>query len=151
MYVIISNIQGIYKELYINILQMSSYIGIVTSGGLGNQLFELFCAISYAIDNNLTLVIFSKYQNNSINDFRDRNTYWHSFLDTLQQYVQPVKNRENMLTFSEQSFEYNKIPDRLLNHVFQGYFQSYKYFDHNYEKISDMINLKGKQINLKKK
>jgi hypothetical protein len=128
-----------------------SYIGIVTSGGLGNQLFELFCAISYTIDNNLRLVIFSKHQNNTINDFRDRNTYWHSFLDALQQYVQPVENRENMLTYNEQSFEYNKIPSGLSNYVLQGYFQSYKYFDHNYQKIANMINLKGKQINIKTK
>jgi predicted O-linked N-acetylglucosamine transferase (SPINDLY family) len=99
----------------------------------------------------LKIVIFSKHQNNSVNDFRDRNTYWHSFLDTLQQYVQPVENRGNMLTYSEQSFEYSKIPAGLSNYVLQGYFQSYKYFHHNYAKITDMINLKEKQRNIQNK
>ena len=99
----------------------------------------------------MKIVIFSKHQNNSVNDFRDRNTYWHSFLDALQQYVQPVENRENMLTYNEQSFEYSKIPAGLSNYVLQGYYQSYKYFHHNYAKITDMINLKEKQRNIQNK
>jgi hypothetical protein len=128
-----------------------SFIAIATSGGLGNQLFQLFCAISYAIDNCCRFVIFSKDQEDTINDYRNRNTYWHSLLESLQQYVQPIENRGNFLTYSEQSFGYSKIPLGLSDYVLQGYFQSYKYFDHNYTQIADMIHLKEKQINIQNK
>jgi hypothetical protein len=122
-----------------------SFIGIVIDGGLGNQLFQLFCTISYAIDEKLKLIIYSKDQRDQNNNFMNRNTYWHSFLGALLPYVEPVQNKGNVVIYNEKSFEYTQLPNGLADCVLQGYFQSYKYFHHNYDKIAELIALKQKK------
>lgn len=128
-----------------------SFIGIIITGGLGNQLFEVFCALSYAIDNNLQLKIFSKDKYGVPNDYWDRNTYWHSLLDRLKQYVHPVIASNDLPVYEEKSFAYDAIPNALSNHLLKGYYQSYKYFEHNYDKIKEIIDLDNKRLSVRNK
>lgn len=119
---------------------MSSSIGIWLNGGLGNQLFMLLVTMSYAIDHNLRLIIYS----NENNVCGGRPTYWNTLLDRVKQFVQPY--RPSQLTYHEPGFEYTPIPPQLAktNYTLHGYYQSYKYFEHNFAKIKELLDINNK-------
>ena len=116
-------------------------------GGLGNQLFQIFTAISYAIKCNDSFIFTdSKKLGNS------RTTYWDNFLSFLSEFTQKIIY-EKFYTLKEKEFKYNEIPI-LKNHeniLLFGYFQSYKYFEANKEIILKMINLEKKREEVLKK
>jgi hypothetical protein len=116
-------------------------------GGLGNQLFQIFTTISYAIltENNY------KFTNNVILLGGIRHTYWDSFLAELK------KNTTDMFPpltcIKEISFEHHDInldEIRGKNIILSGYFQSYKYFDKNYNTICKLIALPNKKLEVLK-
>ena len=112
-------------------------------GGLGNQLFQIFTTISYAIqtENNY------KFTNTVILFGGTRHTYWDSFLSELKSKTTgmfPALTR-----IKESSFEYNDIDlyeIRGKNIMLSGYFQSYKYFEKNYNMICKIIMLHNKKL-----
>jgi hypothetical protein len=117
-------------------------------GGLGNQLFQIFATISYAIqtENNF------KFTNTVMLFGGVRHTYWDCFLSEL-------KNKTTdmfppMTRIKEASFEYNDIDldeIRGKNILLSGYFQSYKYFGKNYNTICKIIMLPNKKLDVLKK
>jgi hypothetical protein len=124
------------------------------NGGLGNQLFQIFCVISYAYENN-NYFGFLK-QNFLFSSNQIRFSYWNSFLIELQKYLYDnetyikINKKSPFNIFVENGFEYNKIP--LIeneNIKIEGYYQSYKYFENYKDKIFDLINLKNKQLIIK--
>ena len=124
-----------------------SSIGIWLNGGLGNQLFMIFATLSYAIDNNLRPIIYS----NEHNVCGGRPTYWGTLLEKLKQFVMPYTHISH--TYHEPVFEYTPIPPQLAenNYTLHGYYQSYKYFEHNFAKIRDLIGLDAKIAETKNK
>jgi hypothetical protein len=110
-------------------------------GGLGNQLFQIFMALSLSIDTGHQ-VFFTDKEKLCLK----RHSYWNSFLYRLKLYL---KNdnfiRYNMTGLLHESvFEYVAPNVELLKHeniVYVGYFQSDKYFKHNYDSICDLINI----------
>ena len=112
-------------------------------GGLGNQLFQIFTAISYAIlsENNY------KFTNTVILFGGTRHTYWDSFLTELKSKTTDMFPPLTRIT--ETSFEYHDIDldeIRSKNIILSGYFQSYKYFDKNYNMICKIIMLHNKKL-----
>jgi|688.fasta_scaffold117038_3 hypothetical protein len=110
-------------------------------GGLGNQLFQICMIISTAIDAETQFFFPDKEQLCS-----KRNAYWNSFLFRLKPFLQTELFIKNSITkiIKEDGFEYMKPDLELLrnkNILFYGYFQSYKYFENNYETIYDLINI----------
>jgi hypothetical protein len=112
-------------------------------GGLGNQLFQIFATISYAIlsENNF------KFTNTVILLGGIRHTYWDSFLSELK------KNTTDMfppmMCIKEASFEHHDVDVNQIrgkNIILSGYFQSYKYFDKNYKTICKIIELPNKKL-----
>ena len=112
-------------------------------GGLGNQLFQIFTTISYAIlsENNY------KFTNTVILIGGIRHTYWDSLLSELK------RNTTDMFPpltrIKEASFEYNDVDVTKIrgkNIILSGYFQSYKYFDTHYKTICKTISLPNKKL-----
>jgi len=96
-------------------------------GGLGNQLFVIFTTVSHAIDNNLDFFV--------ENMEKTRKTYFDTPLyKNLKQTKLPGK------TFFQPSHRYCEIPKQK-NLILSGYFQSYKFFDHNKEKILKLLEI----------
>jgi Glycosyl transferase family 11 len=113
------------------------------NGGLGNQLFEIFNIISLAIDNQADFVFL--YTTN----LGDRSAYWENFLKNLKKFtVENFPNIEHQ--YCEPCFEYVPI-DYKSNMCLNGYYQSEKYFAHNYNKIIDLLGLDEFISNLKEK
>ena len=114
-------------------------------GGLGNQLFQIFTTISYAIqtENNY------KFTNTVILFGGTRHTYWDSFLSELKSKTTGMFPA--MTRIKEASFEYHDIDldeIRGKNVMLSGYFQSYKYFEKNYNMICKIIMLSNKKLDV---
>ena len=100
-------------------------------GGLGNQLFQIFTTISYAIKNNIPF----RFKNEDRVDHQ-RNTYWKSFLIQMDPFLihtfpPPIH------ILRENGFAFHPLPLQKQTGycLLVGYFQSYKYFHEH----SDMI------------
>jgi len=109
-------------------------------GGLGNQLFQIFTSISYAIQIKTNFKFFDvEYLGKGTTTIR--KTYWNNFLKKLKPFL--TKSFPELITVSEtEEFRYKKLnipknKDICLN----GYFQSYKYFDSYYKTIYNLLNI----------
>lgn len=121
-------------------------------GGLGNQLFQIFATMAYALRNGHGFVF--PYTKELIAG-KPRNTYWENFLKSLKQYT--TYNSNYMLTNTELA---NFSETRCPFHNYQiipivgadecarlfGYFQSHKYFENEQEFLFTMIDL-DQQLN----
>ena len=108
-------------------------------GGLGNQLFQIFALLAYSLKNR-SLFYFST---NPIHHGERKKTYWDTaLLQNLKPFVKapPANNQPRILP--EQGFHFQTFPfyDEGHIHLF-GYFQSFKYFQDQQEKIFRLLNI----------
>lgn len=133
------------------------YITCKLMGGLGNQLFQIFATIAYAMDQNCQFIF--EYTN-YLHSGTKRSTFWDSFLLPLQKYT--TKNSDHSLiqpyllqfpVYNEPDFHYNELPrsNNIEYLSLKGYFQSYKYFISHWDEIRNLILLDTKQKEIKKK
>ena len=122
-------------------------------GGLGNQLFQIFATISYALKYSKPFFFLNNYQlGNNENGTTIRYTYWSSFLSSLMPFLKNMNSIPPIMVIKERQFTYNKIPEpfNLGNTtLLVGYFQSYKYFDHCREVIFKLIKLELNKLFIK--
>ena len=112
-------------------------------GGLGNQIFQIFATLSYAIKskNQFKFLNVSSLGGGSTTI---RNTFWNSFFIKLKPFLidnipQPIH------VIREKDFTFNELPIYEMidtNCLIFGYFQSYNYFHENYEMICRIIGLR---------
>ena len=115
-------------------------------GGLGNQLFQIFTVIAYAIDcDNLPEFIYSTHTPG----ITKRMTYWDTFLSPLYFMISSEKlpDRASIQFIREESFAYKKLPlvNKNNHALLLGYFQSYKYFANHYSKICRLLKLENQK------
>jgi len=110
-------------------------------GGLGNQLFQIFTTISYALKHKKEFAFL-------YTDFLGtgktikRKTYWNTFLKPLRKRVYKVLPQCEYI--KEEGFCYKELLKPMNgkeNICLYGYFQSYKYFHENSNYIINLINL----------
>jgi|UniRef100_A0A6C0CBU4 hypothetical protein len=125
------------------------YIEIM--GGLGNQLFQIFCGIAYSFENRIPFKISaSKFDLVSPHDSNSkRPTYWGNFLSNLSVFT--YQQQLTIPTYREESFKYKTIPHISEDFKLCGYYQSYKYFDTYFNQICRLINLEHKRTTVKDK
>lgn len=108
-------------------------------GGLGNQLFEIFTTIAYALSNK---DVFFFKNVDSLNGITPRHTYWNTFFISIKSFL---NNKVIMMDIvREKSFNYEKLPDKtsmVQNIILDGYFQSPYYFEDYYEKIYHLLRI----------
>lgn len=105
-------------------------------GGLGNQLFQIFTTISYALKYKKPFVFTQQSQLDN-----KRSTYWQSFLSPLAKFTREV-NYKNFYKLSEQTFTYKELPNvDMENIVLSGYFQSEKYFQAHTHAIMRLLKI----------
>ena len=110
-------------------------------GGLGNQIFQIFATISYAMKSRNQFKFTDKDKLGG-GSTTLRYTFWNSFFANLKPFL--TSTFPGLHVIREKGFQYNELlvlemmnRDVLLN----GYFQSYKYFQENYEPICRIIGL----------
>jgi len=122
-------------------------------GGLGNQLFQIFSTMAYGIRNRAKMILpYSETLDVGI----IRPTYWDSFLSTIKRYttfnsLHGCSNDElfKLPPYREPHHHYCEIPVINQNVLLFGYFQSYKYFEKEYEKIFALLNIGEQQNKIK--
>jgi hypothetical protein len=129
------------------------FISCHLSGGLGNQLFQLFATIAYGMRNKHTIIFpYSRELPNNTT----RYTFWHSFLNTINfmTTLNPFYKYTNEQLYSfyiykEDGFHYQRIPENLPNKtLLYGYFQSPRYFCDCYKSIRILIHMDEKQAEI---
>ena len=126
------------------------YIEIM--GGLGNQLFQIFCGIAYSLENRIPFKINnSKYDLVSpLDNISKRPTYWTNFLSNLSKFT--YHEQLAIPTYIEKMhFKFTKIPYINQDFKLHGYYQSYKYFDGQFANICKMINLDNQKLEIAEK
>ena len=127
-------------------------IHIELLGGLGNQLFQIFCGIAYSIENKVPFKINSnKYDLVSpLDNSSKRPTYFTNFLKNLSEFT--FQEKLSLQIYRDKSaFTFEKIPIISQDFTLHGYFQSYKYFNSHFEDICKLINLYDQQSEICKK
>jgi hypothetical protein len=114
-------------------------------GGLGNQLFQIFTTLSYAIKTKEKFVFLNSETVGS-GITKVRNTYWNNLLYKLKHFL--TYDFQNYIFVKEKEFIFNDIILEIndnkisnINSCLYGYFQSYKYFQDNYELIHKMLDI----------
>ena len=127
------------------------YIEIM--GGLGNQLFQIFCGIAYSFENRIPFKInISKFDLVSpLDNISKRPTYWTNFLSNLSRFTYKDQLQIRYNHFETSFFKFDKIPYINQDFKLRGYYQSYKYFDGHYSNISKMINLDNQKTEIGEK
>lgn len=127
------------------------------SGGLGNQLFQIFAVTSYALTHKIPFAFIDLDVLRSLCTIR--HTYWNTFLNGFNKLVKPSsffeKRLHKMEKIKEQSFSFVPIDaPAFVNKdliVLHGYYQSYKYFDKHFEIICNrLLRLEEKQESVRK-
>jgi len=119
-------------------------LSVYIQGGLGNQLFQVFALMSYCFDNGKKFVIPGYKLDPKSKEGALRPTYWHSLLKGLSPYVDKQLHPEKRYT--EPHFHYRALPDLRnkgddVNFELFGYFQSHRYFHHNFDKINEIVQI----------
>jgi hypothetical protein len=124
------------------------YVTSKISGGLGNQLFQIFTVLNYSIKYNKT-AIFRNIKELPCPGSTTRYTYWDSFLINLSHLL--TNNIPNSLIYKERNHNYTPIPHHDQNIELEGFFQCYKYFEENIDKIYEMVQLENIKNTIKNK
>jgi hypothetical protein len=122
-------------------------ISVHIMGGLGNQLFQIFAALSYGLNTGQEIFFPNIDKTPGITE---RNTYWGSFLSSLNSLL--INSYPKLEVLREKAFEYQNIPKIFGKDILlYGYFQSYKYFESKYQEIYNMIDIESKKKYVKEK
>ena len=112
-------------------------------GGLGNQIFQIFTTISYAIRSR------NQFKFKNLNQLGGgsttiRYTFWNTFFANLRPFL-ITELPDKIHIIREKGFPYNELShlELILNEdiYLYGYFQSYKYFHNEYSMIYRLIGL----------
>lgn len=113
-------------------------------GGLGNQIFQIFATISCAI-NHRKQFKFLNLESLGGGFTTIRYTFWDKFFYKLKPFLIDNINiyptnviREKDFTFNKLIIDENQCKEDIM---LSGYFQSYKYFQENYQLICRLIGL----------
>jgi len=118
-------------------------------GGLGNQIFQIFATISYAIKsrNKFEFLNLTTLGGGSTTI---RYTFWETFFSNLKPFLMP-ELPQPIHVIREQGFPYKELSvGEMVNRnvMIYGYFQSYKYFQENYAIIYRMLNIEKMKTDL---
>jgi hypothetical protein len=112
-------------------------------GGLGNQIFQIFTTISYAIRSRNQFKFLNLNQLGG-GSTTIRYTFWNTFFANLRPFL-ITELPDKIHIIREKGFPYNELSylELILNEdiYLYGYFQSYKYFHNEYSMIYRLIGL----------
>mgnify|MGYP003334645778 FL=1 len=114
-------------------------ISATLMGGLGNQLFQIFAVLGYAFRYNVDYTFPRTKQKG---DPRTK-MYWDNILDKIAFSISPIPIKHPV--YNESGFEFKEITEFNRSHKLFGYFQSYKYFQDQYDKIYNLLGLDEKK------
>lgn len=119
-------------------------------GGLGNQLFQIFTTISYALRHQQS---FKFLETDSVGSDSTiiRSTYWRTFFQHILKFVsKTIPTPDNVKMIIESEFNYLVKPSINGLSVLYGYFQNYHYFEEHYKIICKLLRINELRENVVK-
>lgn len=114
------------------------YVSPRMLGRLGNQMFQIATAYSFAIDNNCSMKVSTK--NGVFQSLTGEISDPASYKDNIFSKIQFIDMPLNFDVWKEPGFKYTPISYKFENNLYlEGHFQSEKYFAHNKQKILDLF------------
>jgi hypothetical protein len=110
-------------------------------GGLGNQIFQIFATIAYAIKSRNKFQFLAQ-ETLGGGSCTLRYTFWNTFFSSLKPFL--IHSLPPVNVVRENGFTFQELPINLLtdtNVLIYGYFQSEKYFKDQFEMICRLIGL----------
>jgi len=108
-------------------------------GGLGNQLFQIFAVMAYSLKQHKP---FKFLYTDSVPSVTPRHSYWDSFLKSLKTFtIHTYPANIKMINHNGMDYKELFAPLENENTIFDGYFQSYKYFEERQDDIYRLIRL----------
>ena len=111
----------------------------LVKGGLGNQLFQIYTLLSYAITYDINwYILYTPTIGN-------RPSYWNNVFSKLSVHLRKY-HVSNLFIIDEKQLPIYH-PDSIKpiltknNILLNGYFQNYTYFEHTSKRISDVLNI----------
>ena len=124
-------------------------------GGLGNQLFQIFTTIAYALKYSKPFFFLNNHQlGDGSNGVIIRYTYWETCLSNLKPFLRGIDSIPQLMLIKEKEFNYGELPENLEKNygtLLVGYFQSPIYFDKYKEIICKLIKFDLKKIIVKQR
>ena len=124
-------------------------------GGLGNQLFQIFATIAYALQYSKPFFFLNNSQLGSgENGSTIRYTYWETFLNGLKPFLKSMDQIPQLTYIKEKNFKYEPIIENLYQSygtMLLGYFQSPYYFKKFRSTIYKLIKLDLKKMLVREK
>lgn len=121
------------------------------AGGLGNQLFQIATTIALAMRTNQSFFFIYSDKLGIEGRGTVRPTYWNTLLEGLKIYTfrrneTSTYEKGKIFHIKEINHNYNRISLQNSNktdlYVLSGYFQSYKYFEFEFEEITKLIGFR---------
>ena len=132
-------VKSILKKLILLLISMSVTISLM--GGLGNQLFQIFTCIAYALEHKIDYIFEYSEQ---ITIGRTRPTYWNNLLSKIKDKTSTNLDTSKWNKFTERFFMHLPIIGNLPLNL-SGYYQSYKYFNTQTPNICAMLDIQGQR------
>jgi hypothetical protein len=124
-------------------------------GGLGNQLFQIFTTIAYALTYSKPFFFLNNRQlGKHENNMTIRYTYWETFLSSLKPFLKELHQIPELIILKEQGYSYEILPQKTISGMatlLVGYFQSPLYFDKYKEMIIKILKIDKQKKLLKEK
>ena len=124
-------------------------------GGLGNQLFQIFTTIAYAMKYSKPFFFLNNQLLGNISSGTTiRHTYWETFLSSLKPFLKNMNEIPQLMFIKEKDFTYNPLPENFeekMGTLLVGYFQSPKYFERCKEVIYKLLKIDLKKLIVKTK
>ena len=127
-------------------------ITTVLKGGLGNQMFQIAMVLAYSIRHkNPFYFVYSE----SLKVGKERPTYWDTLMASIKAFTKESYVNPNALYVREDGFTYKQpiyidLPDnKKMDIIFDGYFQSYKYFESEFNLVKKYLKLDEKMDGLR--
>jgi hypothetical protein len=111
-------------------------------GGLGNQLFQIYATIVYALKRGDKFFFTNE---NVLKIGIERKTYWNDFLISLKPFTRKLNNNQFLLLGHNEHHYVDLKNYNVSNIILDGYFQSYKYFIEYEKQIFSLMQLTEKQ------
>jgi GR25 family glycosyltransferase involved in LPS biosynthesis len=137
---VIHQIQGKNNQLdlIISKTNQTQRIQMLLHSGMCNQLFMIFATIAYSIRHGVDFIFYSGNEKTLDNG---NPVYFNNMLSQIKYKTTPHFVNDCHF-YQEKEFAYNEIPpiqSQMMN--VKGFFQSYKYFEKEYDQIMNIIGM----------
>ena len=117
-------------------------LNIKLKGRLGNQMYQIMTGLSYAINNNIS------FDNIYITNYTNR--YNSNIFQSIFFLFKQPKNTKSFTIKDCNDLGYYNLPFQKCDQIIMdGYFQSYLFFEKNFEQLKSILNIKLLQNKVK--